>query len=305
MSKSDCRTFGRSAVGMPVCCHYPQSGGNVSSTIINEHSIIMASSEATVSQIYHVVLPLLLRAGQILMTRQKELVGLTPKARHERGQIIEEEIRSFLSNTLVQLFPSHSIYAPDKPVSGEQSSWQWLVTPLDGGRYYFRGLPLYTISLALKHEGEVVLGIIIEPPTQTVFHVIRGEGAFMNDRPIKVSEEKDLSNACIYLQSSAAKPSGDANVRLRFIKQGCRIHDFGVSTLGLCYVAVGAFDAFIGFQEAGSLPPLAAALFIAKEAGAAVGDGEGRALRAKSESNLIVVAAPGVKKQCLDLVRQR
>src|SRR3990167_1627544 len=129
----------------------------------------MASSEATVSQIYHVVLPLLLRAGQILTVRQKELAGLSPKVRHERGQAIEEEIKSFLSNTLLQLFPKHSIYDPEKLVGGEAAVWQWIVMPLDGGRYYFRGLPLFTVSLALKHEGEVVLGIIIEPTTQAVF----------------------------------------------------------------------------------------------------------------------------------------
>ncbi|OGL87201.1 hypothetical protein A3I40_04250 [Candidatus Uhrbacteria bacterium RIFCSPLOWO2_02_FULL_48_12] len=266
----------------------------------------MAANEATISQIYHVVLPLLLRAGQILTARQKELVGLTAKARHEKGQTIEEEIKSFLSNTLIQLFPKHSVYDPAKPVTGEASAWQWIVAPLDGRRYYFRGLPLFTISLALKHEGEVMLGIIIEPSTQAVFHALKSEGAFMNDRSIRVSEEKDLANACIYLASSSfTRPSNEANLRQRFAKEGCRIHDFGVSTLGLCYLASGVFDTFIGFQEAGALPGLAAALLIAREAGAAVSDGEGRALRAKSESNIIAVTVAGIKKQCLDVLQRR
>src|SRR3989338_2494012 len=146
----------------------------------------MASSEADISQIYHVVLPLLLRAGQILTARQKEFVGLNLKARHERGQAIEEEIRTFLGSTLVQLFPKHSVYDPGKSVTGEAAVWQWIATPLDGRRYYFRGLPLYTVSLALKHEGEIVLGLIVEPSTHIAFHALKGEGVFMNDRPLKV-----------------------------------------------------------------------------------------------------------------------
>ena len=266
----------------------------------------MASSEATISQIYHVVLPLLLRAGQILTARQKELAVLSRKARHEKGQAIEEEIKSFLSNTLLQLFPKHSIYDPEKLVGGEAAVWQWIVMPLDGGRYYFRGLPLFTVSLALKHEGEVVLGIIIEPATQAVFHALKDEGAFMNDRAIQTSDEKDLANACVYFESvAAAKSSHEASIRQRFAKEGSRIHDFGVSTLGLCYMGAGVFDAFIGFRERGSLPGLAAALLIAREAGASVSDGEGKALRLKSESNIIAVTVVGIKKQCLDILQRR
>ena len=266
----------------------------------------MALSEATIGQIYYVVLPLLIRAGQILAARQKELLGLAPKARHERGQVIEEEIRSFLGTTLVQLFPKHSVYDSEKPAIGEAALWQWIVTPIDGGRYYFRGLPLYTIALALKHEGEVVLGLIVEPSTQIVFHALKCEGAFMGDRPLKVSDEKDLANACIYLESmSAMRQASEISIRQRFVKEGCRIHDFGVSTLGLCYLAAGVFDAFIGFKGVGSLPRLAAALLIAKEAGALVSDGEGKALRIKSESNIIAVITQGTKKQCLEILQKR
>ena len=262
----------------------------------------MASSEATISQIYHVVLPLLLRAGQILHTRQKDLFGLAPKSRHESGQAIEEEIKSFLSSTLVQLFPKHSVYDPDKPTNGEAVPWQWLVTPLDGRRYYFRGLPLYTVSLALKHEGEIVLGMVAEPATQIVFHSLKGEGAFMGERPIKVSEEKALAKACIYMFSVPTKASND--IRQKFIRTDARVYDFGVNTLGLCYAAAGVFDAFVGFQEAGALPGMAAALVVAKEAGALISDGEGKVLRSKGVSDIIIVTAPGIKKQCLDILQK-
>lgn len=266
----------------------------------------MASSEATISQIYHVVLPLLLRAAQILMARQKELSGLSPKARHERGQAIEEEIKSFLGSTLIQLFPKHSIYDAERPVRGETAAWQWIVAPLDGGRYYFRGLPLFTTSLALKHQGEIVLGIIIEPATQAVFYALKGDGSFMGDRSLKVSDEKGMANGCVYMEEAkTTRRTNETSIRQRFIKEGCRLHDFGVSTLGLCYLAAGVFDAFIGFRSTSSLASLAAALLVAKEAGASVSDGEGKVLQAKSESNIIVVVCPGIKKQCLEIVQKR
>lgn len=267
----------------------------------------MMQQVATLSQIYYVILPLLLRAGQILVTRQKELADLSTKARHERGKEIEEEIRTFLEATLMQLFPKHSIYSG--PKAAEANPLQWVVVPLDGGRYYFRGLPLYTTSLALRREGEIVLGIVIEPASQSVFHALKGEGAFFNGKPIHVSEEKVLGKACAYLDA----PKDDATVTPRkwdtmrslFAKDGCRINAFEVASLGLCYLATGTFDIFIGFREDPSLARFMAGLVVAKEAGAIIIDGEGKPLRATSASNTILVATPGVVRQCLLLMQSR
>lgn len=265
----------------------------------------MIQQVATLSQIYYVVLPLLLRAGQILVTRQRELVSLGVKERRERGQEIEEEIRSFLETTLMQLFPKHSIYTGGKQTAA--SSCQWIVQPLDGGRYYFRGLPLYTTSLALKSDGEVVLGIIVAPASQSVFHAFKGEGSFLNNEKIHVSEEKSLTNVCAYIENShddsATIKQKQTNIQSALIKEGVRLHTFGVSSLGLCFLASGAFDAFLGFRDEVTLSRFMAGLIIVKEAGALIMDGEGKPLRATSASNAIVVAAPGVIRQCLMLVR--
>jgi myo-inositol-1(or 4)-monophosphatase len=262
----------------------------------------MAGVEPTLSQIYYVVLPLLLRAGQILAARQRELAGVPIKARHERGQAVEAEIRTFLTETLLQLFPKHGVYEPGSLAAPESPAWQWVVTPLDGGRYYFRGLPLYTTSLALRREGEIVLGIVLEPATQSIFRALKGEGAFLNEQALHVSDERSLTNACCYLESAAAPDERDLALRARLAAQGCRVHDLGVSTLGLSYVAVGAFDAFLGRRVEGSLPALAAGLLIAKEAGATLSDGDGKPLRPASSSNVILVATPILSRSILGVL---
>ena len=265
----------------------------------------MVQQVAALSQIYYVVLPLLLRASQILVTRQKELADLSTKARHERGQEIEAEIRKFLEMTLMQLFPNHAIYTGPKADPTAQPL-QWVVVPLNGGRYYFRGLPFYATSLALRREGEIVLGVVIEPAAQSVWHALKGEGAYFNGKRVTVSEEKSLNNACIYLDTPQDRSSSTVKkrelVRNSFVKEGCRINAFEVSSLGLSYLATGAFDVFVGFREDTNLRQFMAGLVIAKEAGAIIMDGEGKPLRATSASNTILVAAPGVVRQCLLLV---
>lgn len=270
----------------------------------------MVQQVATLSQIYYVVLPLLLRAGQVLVTRQKELAGLSTKARHDRGKDIESEIRTFLETTLTQLFPKHAIYAsPNPKTNAAANPLQWVVVPLEGGRYYFRGLPLYATSLALRREGEIVLGIVVEPAAQSVFHALKGGGAFLNGQTIGVSEEKMLASACVYFDASRddtpATKRRHETIHQALVKGGCRVNAFEVTSLGLCYLAAAALDAFIGFRDDPSLQQFMAGLVIAKEAGAIIMDGEGKPLRATSASNTILVAAPGVARQCLLLVQPR
>ncbi len=257
--------------------------------------------EITLSQIYYIVHPLLLRAGQILVSRQKDMSGLSLKARLDRVQAIETEIRAFMADTLQQLFTNYAI-APEQPVGGEPPAWQWVINPLDGGRYYLGGLPLFTTSLALRKEGEIVVGLVVEPGTQTVYHAIKGEGAFRNGKPIHVSDATDLDGSCVYLDMpkgklSAADLKRQVSLRTDLTKEGVRVHDLGVGTLGLCYMATGAYDAYVGFREDPStLQKLAPALVITKEAGATLTDGTGKPLRGTSSWQTIMVATPALAK---------
>jgi myo-inositol-1(or 4)-monophosphatase len=85
----------------------------------------------------------------------------------------------------------------------------------------------------------------------------------------------------------------------------CRVSDLNVRSLGLCYLAVGSFDAFVSFRQETVLYDLLAGFIVAKEAGALVTDGEGKALRSASNSDTIVVAAPGVSRTLLACLKER
>src|SRR6185295_10078985 len=105
----------------------------------------MNKSGPTLSQMYYIVLPLVRRAGQMLVSRQKGIANLSIKERHQRGADIENEISTFLITTLNRLFPNHRIYGQDRKPEGESDAeYEWIVQPLDGSRYFFRGLPLFT-----------------------------------------------------------------------------------------------------------------------------------------------------------------
>lgn len=262
----------------------------------------------SLSQIYYIVLPLIRRAGQMLVSRQKSLATTKVAERHDRGNEIEAEISAFLLTTLNRLFPNHTVLGQEREAEGEsEASYEWIVQPLDGRRYYYRGLPLYTTSIALRKNGEIVLGIVFEPITDTVYHAMRGDGAFMGNGSIQVSDQKDWADAAVYLESPMGENKQDQKNRSAvwqaFADVRCRIYDLGVPSLGLCYVAVGAFDVLVGgLEHEAFASDYAASLLIAEEAGATVTDLEGKKLPTSRMPSLVVVAAPSIHKQAMSLL---
>ena len=71
----------------------------------------------------------------------------------------------------------------------------WMVDPIDGTNAFLRHIPEWTISAALVQEGKPVLGAVFNPATGEFFHAIRGRGAFLNGKPIKVTGRETLEGA--------------------------------------------------------------------------------------------------------------
>src|SRR6185369_17129960 len=136
---------------------------------------------------------------------------------------------------------------------------------------------------ALRQSGQVVLGIVFEPANDLAYHARLGNGAFANNHPLKTSDQSDSPKAAIYLESPLSdaehKPEERFKIWQSFVKAGCRVFDLGLPSLGLCYVAAGAFDALIGGPEHVTFAAdYAAPLLIAAEAGALVTDQTGGAI---------------------------
>lgn len=269
----------------------------------------MMKAEPTLTQMFYIVLPLVRRAGQLLASRQKGITSLSDAERHARAATIEQEIRDFLATTLVRLFPSHTVLGHDVPATEpSETSYQWIVTQLDGRQYYMRGLSLYTVSLALRRNGQVVLGLVFEPANDLAYHALIGEGAYMGAVPMRASDQKTTADAAVYLESPVADGVRDPQRRFAvwqsFVASGCRVYDLGLPSLGLCCVAAGAFDVLIGGPEDATFAiDHAAALLIAAEAGAVVTNEDGKPLPNDGIARMIVAATPSVQRSVLPLLR--
>jgi myo-inositol-1(or 4)-monophosphatase len=155
---------------------------------------------------------------------------------------------------------------------GKDPTRRWIVDPLDGTTNYLHGLPHWAISIALEHKGEIVAGVIYDPIKDEMFTAEAGQGAWLNDRRLRVSARRDLSTMLF----ATGFPFG---TRLgvdemlgeigRMMPRTAGIRRWGVAALDLAYVAAGRFD---GFWERGLAPwDIAAGIVIVREAGGLVG----------------------------------
>lgn len=176
-----------------------------------------------------------------------------------------------------QSYPDHGILAEEGVEQKGASSYRWVIDPLDGTTNYVHRHPLYCVSIALEDEAGGLVGVVFAPHLDELFTARRGQGAFFNvTRPMRVSEEQDLSRAL--LASGFSYSEGDQvnnNLgnwsTLSLVARGLR--RCGAAALDLAYVADGRYDAFWELY----LSPwdLAAGALLVQEAGGRVTDARG------------------------------
>ena len=169
--------------------------------------------------------------------------------------------------------PGFGLLAEEGGEEGKDAVSRWIVDPLDGTSNFLHGLPHFAISIALETAGELVAGLVLDPIKQELFTAEKGQGAYMNDRRLRVSARKELERSMI----ACGLPVLDWEGRERgFMGQLDRVSSrvagvrrFGAAALDLAYVAAGRLD---GFWEFGLKPwDVAAGIVLVREAGGQLG----------------------------------
>lgn len=156
-------------------------------------------------------------------------------------------------------------------VVGQDASRRWIIDPIDGTTNFMHGIPMFAISVALEEAGEVTAGIVYNPVSDEMFWAEKGQGAFLNDRRLRVAARRNMGEAVIGTGiPHLGRPNNPAYLaEMSAIAAECSgIRRMGSAALDLAYVAAGRFD---GFWEVGLQSwDIAAGLLIAREAGAMV-----------------------------------
>lgn len=201
--------------------------------------------------------------------------GLVVTAKDNRSDIVTEVDRrteEFLKEKICSHYPHHSILAEENGNYGDQhSEYRWIIDPLDGTTNFKAGLPYFSISIAIEHNGEPYIGIVYAPSLSEMFHAVKGEGAFLNGKQIQVTSNSELADAVVVTGFPIDKdtnPDNNLDNVGRVLPKVRGLRRFGSAALDLCYVAAGITDAFWEMNLHDW--DIAAGQIIAEEAGAKV-----------------------------------
>ena len=158
----------------------------------------------------------------------------------------------------------------------EGAAWRWVIDPLDGTTNYAHGYPRFCVSIGVERNDERDVGVVYDPLLDELYTAVRGEGAFLNGRPLAVSKETDFGNALLatgFAYDIRKTREDNLDHFIQVIKQARAVRRDGSAALDLCYVAAGRFD---GFWEMKLHPwDVAAGLLIVEEAGGRTSDMRG------------------------------
>lgn len=157
--------------------------------------------------------------------------------------LADKESEAVIIKTITEAFPEHAILGEESGHSKNSSNFTWHIDPLDGTTNFANGLPLFAISIALEHQGNIIASVVYNPVTNDLFYAEKGKGAYHNDKKISVSKENEKTGTVTF-SSSRKKEEKRLNrhLMLNLAEKVGYIRYLGCAALELAYVAKGATE---------------------------------------------------------------
>ena len=210
--------------------------------------------------------------------------------------VADREAEAVIRETLLGAFPDHGFYGEESGKAREDADHLWLVDPIDGTKSFVGGYGMWSTQIALMHRGELVLGVSSAPALGETAWAARGTGAFLDGKPIRVSDRTRLAEASVStgnLQSLARSAQWGALGSV--LGQVNRTRGYG-DYYHYHRLAAGQLDAVI--ESDVNILDIAALVVIVREAGGVFTDLDGRAPGLDTTS--VLAATPGLHSGLLD-----
>jgi len=217
-------------------------------------------------------------AGSYQRHRFSSLLEIDFKGDKNLVTEVDRESERLIVTHLLKAFPSYNILAEEGEYPQGDSTFRWIIDPLDGTTNYAHGFPWFCVSIGLEVAGEIVAAVIYNPMHDELFTAISGGGAFLNGRRLHVSRHSPLQETLLgtgFPYDCASDPVNNFAQFICFQKAARGIRRAGAAALDLAYVAAGRLD---GFWELKLKPwDVAAGTLLVREAGGVVSTFDGSA----------------------------
>lgn len=202
--------------------------------------------------------------------------SIEEKSFNQLVSYVDRQAEELLVTELRKIVPEATFLTEEKTVENSQGEWQWIIDPLDGTTNFLHGLPVFAVSIALRHKDEVVVGVVYEINRDECFYAWQGGGAHLNEESIHVTKTSELAQALVatgFPTTNFDRLIQYQNALALFMQHTRGVRRLGAAAVDLVYTACGRFDAFFEY----SLNPwdVAAGALIVQEAGGKVSDFRG------------------------------
>ena len=250
--------------------------------------------------------------GEVLMaglTRDKQV-----ELKSARSSIVtwaDITAQAEIFKVIGERYPEHAILGEEGDGGGPDTSYTWIVDPLDGTSNYASGIPFACTSVGVKDADGIVAGAILEPFRGELFTAVRGGGAWMGDGPlagerltVKTNDSLERALVCTGLQSDdPAQIRAHANriEALHLYSRGAR--SLGSPALCMAYVAAGRIDAFYE-RDATYAWDVAAGSLMITEAGGRAEDLDGGPLNLGHGVSTVLATNGAIHDALFDLLQK-
>jgi len=212
------------------------------------------------------------RAGDLQMAQFGREIQVNKKGTIDLVTEVDLEVERMFRAMIAARFPDHQILAEE--LGGADAIPPgpcWVFDPIDGTTNYAHGLPIFCASLALEVDGVADVAAVYDPNRKELFTAERGGGAFLNGRPLRVSDAERLVDGLLvtgFPYDVHARVDEIVGLFGAFVGQARAVRRLGSAAIDLCWVAAGRMD---GFWESDLKPwDTAGGALIVTEAGGRV-----------------------------------
>jgi myo-inositol-1(or 4)-monophosphatase len=216
------------------------------------------------------------KAGRAILRDFGELENLQVMRKGLADFVTKSDLKSerILKDELSRTRPHYGFVLEEGGViEGPDKTHRWFIDPLDGTINFMHGVPHFAISVGLEREGHLVAGVVYNPVTDEMYTAEKGQGAWLNDRRLRVSARRDLADSLVATGiPHRGRPNQnefihELNTVMRDVSG---VRRFGSAALDLAWVASGRYDAF--WERGLASWDMAAGIVLVREAGGLVSD---------------------------------
>jgi len=181
----------------------------------------------------------------------------------------DKRTEKILINELQKAHPDYGIITEETGIINKSNTYKrWVIDPIDGTMNFLNGIPQFAISIGYEEKGEIICGVIFNPIVNEMFVAEKGNGAYLNNSRIRVSNKKKIKDALLV----TGGPKGASKIKDKIFSEYINVSNnvsnvrkFGSAALDMAYVACGRFDGY--WQRELNYWDIAAGMIILKEAG--------------------------------------